>query len=97
MTKFEVLGRTISSQYEYTNDALKVTGNYSKNEIGKILSVNGQVYGVSDSHYVGNFRGESSGEEVKYSLSGVSVGDGAAVWQAISDISTRIQAEDAAE
>ena len=98
MTKFEILNKTVNSNYEYEDNNLKVNGSYSKDATtGTVLSMSGQMYDIDDLHSVGNFRGDLQIGEMKYSLSGVKVEDGAKAWQAISDIATRVQAEDSAE
>ena len=98
MAKFEILNKTVNSNYEYTNDYLKVNGSYGKDATtGTVLSMSGQMHDIDDLHTVGYLRGDLQSGEMKYSLSGVKVEDGAKAWQAISDIATRVQAEDSAE
>lgn len=104
MGTFVIKTRSENSQFEYksTTDAILISGSFVKDlTSGKVQSINGSCYRLTQDEqageYFGNFNGnlrEGDSEEIRYSMSEMARRDANKVWDAIDEIEPAILGED---
>lgn len=103
MSTFNIVSSSLNNQYEYNNEDVKVTGNYTKDATNDTLqNVSGSVYkqpvqAGEQGEYIGNFNGYMRDGEVRYSISEMSRRNANMTWDAIDDIEANITGENNAE
>lgn len=98
MERFEVTSSSLNVNYQYSNDVVIVSGNYSKNAQNDTLNnINGTVYMQNQDgeqgNFIGNFNGTMRDGVIRYSLSEMSRADSNKVWDAIDGIEPYVLGE----
>ena len=101
MGNFVIKSQTTNAQYEYSDNAIIVQGNYVKDASnGTLQSISGSCYrnqDVATGDYLGNFNGYMRDGEIKYSVSEMSRKDSNLVWTAIGEIEPYVLGENQEE
>lgn len=95
MEKFGIKSQNLSTQYEYENDDLVVSGSYKSDKAESVINgIDGTAYRKADGEgrgeYVGNFTGTPADGEMEYSLSKMSRAKKNLMWAAIDGIESNI-------
>lgn len=95
MENFVVKSQSLTTQYEYENDDVTVSGKYSSDKTeAEVQGINGDVYhkpeGEGRGKYVGNFTGTTGSEGMEYTLSKMTRRNTNLVWDAIDGIEARV-------
>ena len=84
-----------SAEYVNEDGDIRMNINYSIDDTTMTLTrIDGDIYRVADSTYVGNFNGNVNGENFQYSLSGVKLSDMSDVYTALVDVEGLINEEE---
>lgn len=98
MSTFNITSSTLNTNYEYKNDVVFVSGNFTKDATNDTLqNINGSVSNIdaqgNPGTYIGNFSGYMRDDEIRYSLSEMSRRDSNKVWDAIDEIEQYVTGE----
>lgn len=86
MGTFTVKNRQTTTQYEYENEQVIATGNYTENtESSEVLSISGEQR-TKDGQYIGNFNGYKRNGEMVFSYSEVPQEQLPAFQQAVTEV-----------
>lgn len=86
MGTFTIKSRQTTTQYEYENEQVIATGNYTENtESSEVLSISGQQT-LKNGQYIGNFNGYKRDGEMVFSYSDVPQEYMGAFQQAVTEI-----------
>lgn len=102
MEKFEIKSQNLTTQYEYENESVTVTGNYKSDKQETTVSgIDGQVFATAEGNgrgaYIGNFTGTIGSEGMEYSLSKMTRRNTNLVWDAIDGIEARVLPQEGGE
>lgn len=87
-----------SAEYLNEDGDIRMNVNYSIDDTTMTLTrIDGDIYRVADSTYVGNFNGNANGENFQYSISGVKLADMSDVYTALADVEGLIADEEKEE
>ena len=99
MGNFVIKSQTTNAQYEYSDNAIIVQGNYVKDASnGTLQSISGSCYRNQEGatgEFFGSFNGYPRNGEIRYDLSEMTRQDSNLVWDAIDEIEAGIIDENA--
>jgi len=97
MESFEVKSQNLTSNYEFKNDSVYVSGSYASDKLeSEIQGINGNVHyaptvaGELHGAYIGNFTGTVAEDGIEYSLSKMTRSKTLLVWGAIDGIESHV-------